>query len=246
MKKILFTTFFLLIFHFIGYSQQSLTKMINSIKGKDFEKIYSNRNKITDYQQQAIPLLIALLKDTSFVELDHMPGGFFYDGYPNVLCGRAVKESLPYSLNLICIRASWLLEEITFQDFGYKDLSIYDYDTQSEHLKDSVEIVQLQEQLIKMSDTVTAWWKTNSSTWTRFNALKEALVSNVDFRGRSALRYLLAGRTKCDGLTIDSYNKELKPLVQAIKDKNEENAVYANDLISDDTYYWFGQKTKKK
>jgi hypothetical protein len=53
-------------------------------------------------------------------------------------------------------------------------------------------------------------------------------------------------KTNCKGLTKDSFDKELKPLVQKIKRNGEDGTdEQAKLLLSDREYYWLKIKQKE-
>ncbi|MBK9504389.1 MAG: hypothetical protein IPO03_03300 [Bacteroidetes bacterium] len=68
---------------------------------------------MVNYQQGAIPKIIELLKDTTFIKLQNT-GDLIYLGALKFCgnCGIAY-----YDIDWISVRAAWLPEEITFQDF---------------------------------------------------------------------------------------------------------------------------------
>ena len=73
-----------------------------------------------NYQKEAIPDLIELLRDTSFIKLKNTadliyPGAEKFYGHGWIV---------NYDIDWVPVRAAWLLEEITFQNFGYRDATI--------------------------------------------------------------------------------------------------------------------------
>lgn len=207
------------------FSQTRLDTMISQLKQPDFIKIYLVKDSIANQQKNAIPKLIELLKDTSFVKLQNTsdliyPGASTYYGHG---------EQVYYDIDWVDIRAAWLFEEITFQDFGYRLLDgkrskIY-------HLT--------------LADSVSKWWQSNKNIWTRYSALKEALSSRDELRQEVALQFLRFDETKCDGLTLENYKNEIRPLVRKIKHSKNTNAEQAKYLLQDHEYYWLKIKQKK-
>ncbi|MGV0946111.1 hypothetical protein ACTS93_02865 [Empedobacter falsenii] len=231
--------------------------MIAELKHSDFSAIYKVKDSIVNYQKDAIPELIELLKDTSFVKLNNTadliyPGAEKFYGHGWIV---------NYDIDWISVRAAWLLEEITFQNFGYRDLTINEDKLMSLHKQDYTSYLQTgshdidfkdktpREQLIiyrlMLADRVLKWWDKNKNGWTRLNAIKEALSSIDEQRQSLALRYLRFGKTDCDGLTLENYKKEIKPIIKKIKRSKNENAEQAKYLLEDNEYYWFKSKTER-
>lgn len=240
-----------------SFSQTRLDGMMAELKQPDFSAIYKVKDSIVNYQKDAIPELIELLKDTSFVKLNNTadliyPGAEKFYGHGWIV---------NYDIDWISVRAAWLLEEITFQDFGYRDLTINEDKLMSLHKQDYTSYLQIgshdidfkdktpREQLIiyrlMFADIVLKWWDKNKKGWTRLNAIKEALSSIDEQRQSLALRYLRFDKTDCAGLTLENYKKEIKPIIKKIKRSKNENAEQAKYLLEDNEYYWFKSKTER-
>ena len=252
-----YITIILLLTFTVSFSQKRLDGMIAELKHSDFSAIYKVKDSIVNYQKDVIPELIELLKDTSFVKLNNTadliyPGAEKFYGHGWIV---------NYDIDWISVRAAWLLEEITFQNFGYRDLTINEDKLMSLHKQDYTSYLQTgshdidfkdktpREQLIiyrlMLADRVLKWWDKNKNGWTRLNAIKEALSSIDEQRQSLALRYLRFGKTDCDGLTLENYKKEIKPIIKKIKRSKNENAEQAKYLLEDNEYYWFKSKTER-
>ena len=252
-----YITIILLLTFTVSFSQKRLDGMIAELKHSDFSAIYKVKDSIVNYQKDAIPELIELLKDTSFVKLNNTadliyPGAEKFYGHGWIV---------NYDIDWISVRAVWLLEEITFQNFGYRDLTINEDKLMSLHKQDYTSYLQTgshdidfkdktpREQLIiyrlMLADRVLKWWDKNKNGWTRLNAIKEALSSIDEQRQSLALRYLRFGKTDCAGLTLENYKEEIKPIIKKIKRSKNENAEQAKYLLEDNEYYWFKSKTER-
>ncbi len=252
-----YITIILLLTFTVSFSQKRLDGMIAELKHSDFSAIYKVKDSIVNYQKDAIPELIELLKDTSFVKLNNTadliyPGAEKFYGHGWIV---------NYDIDWISVRAAWLLEEITFQNFGYRDLTINENKLMSLHKQDYTSYLQTgshdidfkdktpREQLIiyrlMLADRVLKWWDKNKKGWTRLNAIKEALSSIDEQRQSLALRYLRFGKTDCAGLTLENYKEEIKPIIKKIKRSKNENAEQAKYLLEDNEYYWFKSKTER-
>ena len=252
-----YITIILLLTFTVSFSQKRLDGMIAELKHSDFSAIYKVKDSIVNYQKDAIPELIELLKDTSFVKLNNTadliyPGAEKFYGHGWIV---------NYDIDWISVRAAWLLEEITFQNFGYRDLTINEDKLMSLHKQDYTSYLQTgshdidfkdktpREQLIiyrlMLADRVLKWWDKNKNGWTRLNAIKEALSSIDEQRQSLALRYLRFGKTDCAGLTLENKKEEIKPIIKKIKRSKNENAEQAKYLLEDNEYYWFKSKTER-
>jgi len=252
----LVTITFLLTFNSC-FAQTRLDNMVVQLQQSDFHKIYQVKDSIVNYQKGAISKLIDLLKDTSFIKLQNTadliyPGAEQFYGHGWIV---------NYDIDWISVRAAWLLEEITLKNFGYRQTSITEDTLMNLHkldynsylrkgfheidFKDRTPKEQLVIYRLMLADSVSNWWENNKNNWTRFNALKEALSSNDEERQALALQYLRSDKTMCDGLSLDSYNREIKPLVIRIKNSGNSEAEQAKYLLDDNEYYWFKNKSKK-
>ncbi|HEX6180948.1 MAG TPA: hypothetical protein VFZ47_06850 [Chitinophagaceae bacterium] len=231
--------------------------MILQLRQADFGDVDQVKDSIVNYGKDAIPKLIELLHDTSFVKLKNTadliyPGAEQFYGHGGIVY---------YDIDWVSVRAAWLLEEITFQNFGYRDLTISEANLMKLHQRDYASYSKTgshevdfkdktpREQLITyrlmLADSVSKWWGTNKTDWTRYKALKDALSSSDIQKQSLALNFLRHDETGCDGLTLDNYNKELKSLIEKIKASKNEEAEQAQYLLEDKEYYWFKIKQKK-
>jgi hypothetical protein len=72
--------------------------------------------ELENYQKKIIPKTIALLYNTSKVGIEiYEPGIYFAN--ENVSNYKGVRGTIPYNVDWLSIRAAWLLEELTFNDF---------------------------------------------------------------------------------------------------------------------------------
>lgn len=126
--KIKFDQCLVLFFIFLGANAQKTTTIkIDSLfiefkKQSFYQSVYPSKEELENYQKIIIPELISILSDTSFVKLTNTfdliyPGTTTYYGHGHYV---------PYDMDWISVRAGWLLEEITFQDFGYINSNIND------------------------------------------------------------------------------------------------------------------------
>ena len=241
----------------ICFAQTRIDNMTAKLRQANFGEVYSVKDSLVNRQKAAIPKLIELLKDTSFVKLVNTadliyPGADKFYGHGWIV---------NYDLDWVPVRAAWLLEKITFQDFGYQNRSITEGDLMALHKRDYANYLhtgshsidykdktpeeKLKAYRVMLADSVAKWWDKNKATWSRFAALKEALASSSEYRQSLALQYLRSDKTRCDGLSLVSYEAELKQLVLKIKNSTSRKADQAGYLLDDKEYYWFTSKTER-
>jgi len=243
-----------------SFSQTKVDSLINELRKPEFyPSVSQNKEALVNLGKDAIPKLIELIKDTSFVKLENTadliyPGATEFYGHGYII---------DYDIDWISVRAGWVLEELTFEDFGFKQNQIKEDDLfeliqsnyQSEYLekgtysvnfKDTTELGKLKEYRKQLAIKVEKWWIENKANWNRFEAIKLALNSKNSNRQHKALHYLRFEKTNCEGLTKVSYNSELKPLVKVVKTEGENGAEkQAKLLLQDKEYYWLKSKTKE-
>ena len=200
-----------------------------------YENVYYAKLSLEDRQEEIIPTLIKMLKDTSFVRLTCTidliyPGATKFYGHGHYI---------PYDIDWLSVRAGWLLEELTFQDFGYKTTDVDDtylYNLMKTKYKEYIEngtydIVwknktpneKITEARRLQAKIVEKWWKKNKKNWNRTDAIKEALISKDVTRISAASQFLAYGETKCNGLTWKIFEEEIKPLgMELANSENEE------------------------
>jgi hypothetical protein len=237
-----------------GFAQLPVEHLALALPTADFSAVYQVKDSLLNYQQEAVPSLIKLLRDTSFVKLQNTadliyPGAATFYGHGWIIA---------YDIDWVAVRSAWLLEELTFQDFGYRDRSI----TEAKLLDLRRQVYQppLQEgfqpldfnpqtprERLKLyraglADKVASWWREQQPTWTRYKALREALASGNEQRQALAIHYLRFGKTRCTGLTLAAYESELKPLLIQIKHGTSREAKQATYILEDEAHYWLTSK----
>lgn len=119
MKRVLSLCLVMQLFATSVFSQQSpIDSLIKDFKGFMFEyKIQPARRALERYEQAAIPKIIPLLYSNAFIGVSDNPY-LIYPSSPELLSNHSY--IIPYNLDWLSIRAGWLIEELTFMDFGYK------------------------------------------------------------------------------------------------------------------------------
>jgi hypothetical protein len=233
MKKIILILTAILLTHFCFGQKKVIDSLFGDFKQKSFYgKVYPAEKQLEKYQKIIIPKLVELLKDTSYVKLTNTadliyPGSTEFYGHGHFV---------PYDMDWISVRSGWLLEELTFQDFGYKNSKVNDEtlfkfakENYKEYLengnyelnwKNKTDKEKISEYRKILSIKTEEWWKENKKNWNRFSAIKEALKSNDENRLSNVFQYLRYGETICDNLNENSFRNEIKPLVLILKESN--------------------------
>lgn len=218
-----------------------------------YGKIYPAKMKLENCQKEIIPRLIELLNDTNFIKLTGTadliyPGATQFYGHGHFV---------PYDMDWISVRAGWLLEDLTFMDFGYKTLGVDDttlfnlmkdnkrykeyltkgtYDLEWKNKPTREKLIEYRKLLAQKANI---WWQTNQSSWTRLSAIKDALLSDDENRLGEVLQFLRYGETRCDSLNTEVYFREIKPLVLNLQQTKYQNVkVQVDLLLKEDLDYW--------
>ncbi|MEM0575828.1 hypothetical protein [Flavobacterium polysaccharolyticum] len=212
--------------------------LLTEFKKKSFYRnVYPAEQELENYQKIILPELIKLLKDTSIVKLTDTadliyPGSTTFYGHGHYI---------PYDMDWISVRSGWLLEEITFQDFGYKNSEVNDetlfklmkenynsyvekgnYDLDWKNKTSNKKIIEYQKILSKNAEK---WWKENHKKWNRISAIKEALQSDNENRLNNVFQYLRFGDSQCDNMTRELYNIEIKPIIISLKETTKYSKI---------------------
>lgn len=253
----IFTTLLFLLAFCTCSAQARLNSMIAQLGHAEFNDVYRVKDSIVNRDKEAMPKLIKLLRDTSYVKLQNTfdliyPGATRFYGHGGIV---------NYDIDWISVRAAWILEKMAFQNFGYCEQSISEGQLIQLHQKNYQSYLQNgghridlknktpRQKLIAyrqtLADSVSRWWTKNRRSWTRYNALKDALASPDEQRQSLALHFLRFDETRCEGLTLDSYQREIMPLVLKIKNSKSSQVKQAELLLDDKENYWLKIKTKK-
>lgn len=112
-------------------------------------------------------------------------------------------QRVDYDLDSLAIRAGWVLERLTFRDFGFRKMEV---DAGGARAKAAAAAAR-------------AWWADAGAKWSRLDALRDALEADAGAPGPSpdaAVQYLRFGAAPCAGLDPASYEGDLRPRVQRL------------------------------
>jgi hypothetical protein len=158
-----------------------------------------------------------------------------------------------YQLDYLAARAGWLLEAITFEDFGFaagtiSEAPLLEARRRGNHdvpLREVLPRAKAAHDFKASAEKARAWWLARSKTWSRLQAVAEALRSTSPRRQMNVLDWLRYGETACDGLSREFFSSRLRPLVQALeKTATPDVRTQAHLLIEDTDGYWWRSKQK--
>ncbi len=236
-------------------AQNDIDKLINDFTSSDWPTVKAAKQKLENYEAQAVPAIIKLLDRNEIVKLTHTgsliyPGAEKFYGYGQIV---------DYDIDNISIRAGWLLEEISFNNFGFtgyhlpKDdlmtfikITFSDYYNNANNRKklETSSEAELRNTIYKLSIArAKEWWKAEGDSWTRLEALVDALKSFDEKRQVKALFYMRNGDTKCTGLTKDYYIDNIsKEIVRLSSSDTQRVSEHARLILFDTKFLWLEDK----
>lgn len=218
------------------FSQKQLVKsnddkridsLIIAFKTLQFYNVLNDaKTELINYQKLVIPKIIKLLYSETKLKFD--PGEpYIYFANTNFTY-QSKASIIPYNVDWLSIRAGWLMEELTFIDFGYSsnmtEKSAPNFSTIVTWDKIATAATLKKDRKIK-ADKIAAWWQKNKDTWTRLGAIKKLLQSTDVNDVYRALSYIRYGKTKCDGLTKTVYETEIKPIILTISEQTKDEDI---------------------
>jgi len=172
-------------------------------------------------------------------------------------CGHG--QMIDYSVDNLSIRAGWLLEEITFNNFGFTGIHLPDdnlvsfikvtfpdyYNNSNNRRRiETSSSAELSRLIHKLSlQAAKEWWKKEKDSWTRLKGLEDALKSFDEKRQVKALFYIRNGATKCTGLTKEYYyNHIAKEIVRLSGSETLRVSEHARWILFDSKLTWLDNK----
>lgn len=258
MKSIVRMTMFLIsVFIAENIFAQELKSLLDDFKSSDWKLVKEAEIKLENLQGLAIPDLIVLL-DSKEVEKLQNTGSLIYPGAEKFF-GHG--QLLEYDIDNLAIRAGWLLEEISFMNFGFsgihlpKDEAIsyirqtypaYYSNSTNRNKVDNANDAELRNIIQTISiDSAKEWWEDANSNFSRLDQLLGALKSFDEKRQVKALFYMRNGVTKCDGLTRDVYYEDIsKEIVRLSGSDVQRIAEHAKLILLDSKLDWLAMKNQ--
>lgn len=211
-------------------SKKSTDALAAIFADSDWDLAWRAADELERRPNQAIPRLIAMLESDKTVKLKNTADLI----YPGATTFYGHGWLIDYDIDRLNVRAGWLLERITFQDFGF-----------SEKRADTAKRKERRRRAIAAAK---AWWKMNRTDWSRYDALLSALRSGDSTHNQNALHWILNGEVPIAGVTRDSYQREILPLVQNVAKDSKDD--YSRDLakmlikdMQNDEWFWYESKT---
>lgn len=241
----------------IALSAQSSQTAFNNLKSNDWKVVKAAKLSIESMQGEAMPELIKLLDNTQNVKLENT-GSLIYPGAEKFF-GHG--QILDYDIDFLAIRAGWLIEEISFNNFGFSiihqpkeelitqlKITFPDYYNNSANRKkiDAASDSELRALAQKLAiNAAKTWWKADGSKWTRLNSLVAALKSFDEKRQVKVLFYMRNGVTKCNGLTREYYYEEIsKEIVRLSGSDVQRISEHAKLILLDSKLDWLTMKVQ--
>lgn len=236
----------------MAQSKQDLLKSFEKdFLSNEWPVVIQAKEKIENLGSAGIPDLLTIMDDCRINKLRNT-GDLIYPGAERFFGHGQIIE---YDIDMNCIRSGWLLEEITFMNFGFSGVHLPagelagfinrnfpEYVSKDENQS---RINELDEQgkryLIRDLSIEKAknWWQSNSKQWTRLNSLEQALYSTDEKQQVKALFYMRNGVTTCNGLTQKYYKNKLARVVEKLS-KSETGRVSENAklIMLDSDFGW--------
>jgi hypothetical protein len=198
----------------------SVEELVQDLSSDYWPRVWTAELRLESRQAEAVPALIKLTRSTSRVQLRETwdliyPGAKTFYGHGYIV---------DYDLDWLSVRAGWALESLTFQNFGFSE-GVIDHDTMfkstiegkaDKPLQDVVHLKRdpvVQRKLREMaSDRANDWWKEQGPSWSRQNALIEALAGQDPMLAERAMNWVRNGTTRCDGFSRRFIKSRVLPL----------------------------------
>jgi hypothetical protein len=236
-------------------SAQIANDLKKSFTSSDWKVVKTAKSDIENLQGAAMADLIELLSSDEKVKLANT-GSLIYPGAERFFGHGQILE---YDIDFLSIRAGWLIEEISFNNFGFAGIhlpkeellvhikitfpSYYNNSSNRKVLEDASDEKLRQISLELAVNAAQNWWEEEGDNWSRLTSLVEALRSFDEKRQVMALFYLRNGITKCDGLTRDYYFQEIsKEIVRLNSSEVQRISEHAGQILSDRKLEWLDMK----
>ena len=231
----------------VSASANDLDALLGYFSGPSWPEVKRAATLLENHQAAVIPALLRMLEDNRKVELIDTfdliyPGAKQFFGHGGIL---------NYDIDWLPDRAGWLLEDLTFENFGFevpalsalKHWTIQDrVQTKIQGAEDEGDERRRREHSRLAVKRAEDWWEQSKNDWSRLNALVDVLESNDPIRQALALQWLRLGETTCDGLTKAFYQVKIRPLVVRLTNSDHEDIKdNAKLLLGDIEYYWLSR-----
>jgi hypothetical protein len=215
-------------------------QLIKDFTSNDWTKVYKAKDSLLNIGKRAIPDLIELLNNPKAFRKLKNTADLIYPGATEFY-GHG--WFIGYDLDWIAIRAGWALENLTLENFGFKENTITEKelielhkDNYAEYIETGKHNVNFERQKFQELDSVinkvTEWWLENENDWTALNGLKEAIYSNDLDRQLEAIQQMRYPRFKINGYNQVWFDLEIRDrIVELNKSDNEELKLQTGYLL---------------
>jgi hypothetical protein len=236
-------------------AQDDLQQLINNLISSDWQTVKNAKLQLENYEGRAIPMIIKLLDRDEMVKLTGTgtliyPGATKFYGYG---------QMIEYDIDRLAVRAGWLLEDITFNNFGFSGchlapedqltfikITFPDYYNNANNRKklENSTVSEISDIIFNLSvKRAKEWWAKEGNNFSRLTALVDALQSFDEKRQVKALFYLRYGETKCTGLTKEYYFENIsKEIVRLSASETLRVSEHASNILSDTRFLWLESK----
>lgn len=240
-----------------GYTQEKdIDNLFKEFQSAEWNVVLQAKENLENLENNSIPKLLDMLKDNSHKKLLNT-GDLIYPGADKFFGHGQIIE---YDIDKLDVRAGWLLEELTFQNFGFGGIHIesqnlvnyirfnfpkYYNNTRNRQSIDKSSENAKRELIKKLSiEAAQKWWDEAGKSWNRLDALINALGSEDEKRQAKALFYIRNGKTSCSGLTNEVYKSKFEELiVELSKSQLRRISEQAKLIILDTDFEWMKLKT---
>ncbi|MGD2035495.1 MAG: hypothetical protein PVF73_10595 [Bacteroidales bacterium] len=256
-RRIITTTLMGFILGSLLFAQTGVDQLINDFVSDDWPEVKAAKDSLENLEGMAVPELIKLLDRDEIVRLQNT-GSLIYPGAEKFFGHGQIVE---YDIDNLSIRAGWLLEDLSFNNFGFSGYHLNDdnlmnfiritfpeyYNNSNNRRKlETTSYAGLRGIIHKLSiNNAKAWWEEQGSDWSRLDALVEALHSFDEKRQVKALFYLRNGTTTCKGLTKDYYIDHIsKEIVRLGSSDTKRVSEHARLILYDTKFTWLDSKAR--
>ena len=198
----------------------SVDTLIADLRSAEWGKVHEAANRLVSLEGEAVPALLPLLDSHDVVQLINTadliyPGAETFYGHGYVV---------DYALDSLAVRAGWVLESMTFQDFGFRSGTITEdklFQATRAHpgdmpLERAAGPQPKPEPIAAAAERARQWWARSGQGWTRYKGLLAALDGDDVRQQADALIWLRSGVTDCAGLDERVYGSQVKPRVRKL------------------------------
>lgn len=218
--------------------------LIAGLRASDWATVRSAEEQLESLQEKAVPALLALLDSRDVVPLTNTadliyPGAKTFYGHGYIV---------NYALDSLAVRAGWVLESITFQDFGFRSGTISEdalFRAMREHpgdmpLEQAVGPQEMPEPgpVARSAERARQWWAKAGKGWTRYKGVLAALDSGDVARQREVLSWLRWGLTDCAGLDGRTFESQVRPRVRKLAASPDRGVKEQAELLLEEGLHW--------